>query len=411
MKLMNRILMIAVSAASLFALLLTVSPTAWGQQTAGSITGLVSDSSGAAIENATVTVRDVDRGTTWSTKTTGAGLYEFPTIAVGKVQVKVEANGFNSEVRSPFVLVLNQVARVDFHLKVGMVSETVTVSDLPPLLQTGSTEVGTLIDANAASALPLATRDINQLTLLAPGVLSSNIFAFQSPQTTFGTGRPYVNGAREQDNNFILDGMDINQADNDDVAYTPAPDAVQEFNLIVSNAPADYGNYAGGVIVESMKSGTNKFHGDLYEYVRNTDLDANTWQNKANAFITGYGPATTLPRPAVQWNEFGGTIGGPIIKDKLFFFADEETSLTTSPRRRKRTGWCRAQASIPRAQENPAHRSTTWDGSARAHPVHLSTAPANASAQVALVSYIRPLREPHRAPGLSFRMTRFLCRR
>ncbi len=189
---------------------------------------------------------------------------------MGKIQVKVEAQGFATEVRNPFTLVLNQVARVDFHLKVGMVNQTVTVNDAPPLLQTGSTEVGTLIDADAASTLPLASRDINQLTLLAPGVLSANIFAFQSPQTTFGTGRPYVNGAREQDNNFILDGMDINQPDNDDVAYTPAPDAVQEFNMIVSNAPADYGNYAGGVIVESMKSGTNKFHGNLYEYVRNT---------------------------------------------------------------------------------------------------------------------------------------------
>jgi len=331
-KLNHRMLPITVGAVCLFFLLFAVSPSAWGQQSSGSVTGLVTDSSGSAIQNATVTVRDLDRGTIWTTKTTDAGLYDFPTIPVGKIQLKVEATGFETEIRNAFTLALNQVARVDFHLKVGMVNQTVTVSDIPPLLQTGSTEVGTLIDANAASTLPLATRDINQLTLLAPGVLSSNIFAFQSPQTTFGTGRPYVNGAREQDNNFILDGMDINQADNDDVAYTPAPDAVQEFNMIVSNAPADYGNYVGGVIVESMKSGTNQFHGNLYEYLRNTDLNANTWQDKANAFITGYGPATTLPRPGVQWNEFGGTVGGPVIKNKLFFFADEETSLYNQPK-------------------------------------------------------------------------------
>ncbi len=332
MKQNHRMLLIAVSAVCLLALLWGLTPIARAQQTTGSITGLVTDSSGAVIANATVTVTDMDRGTTWTTKTTDAGLYEFPTIPVGRVQVKVEASGFGGEVRNPFTLVLNQAAHVDFQLKVGGVNQTVEVTGAPPLLQTGTTEVGTLIDSNAASNLPLATRDINQLTLLAPGVLTSNIFAFESPQTTFGTGRPYVNGAREQDDNFILDGMDANQPDNDEVAYTPAPDAVQEFNMIVSNAPADYGNYIGGVIVESMKSGTNQFHGDLYEYDRNTALEANTWQDKANAFITGYGAASTLPRPVLQWNEFGGTIGGPIIKNKLFFFADEENSIYNQPR-------------------------------------------------------------------------------
>ena len=332
MKLTHRISLIAAGTAFLFVSLIGLGATARAQQAGGSVTGLVIDASGAAVENATVTIEDLDRGTTWTTKTTAAGLYEFPTIPVGRLRVKAEAQGFETEIRNPFTLVLNQVARVDFHLKVGMVNQTVTVSDAPPLLQTGSTEVGTLIDSSAANTLPLATRDINQLTLLAPGVLSSNIFAFQSPQTTFGTGRPYVNGAREQDNNFILDGMDINQPDNDDVAYTPAPDAVQEFNMIVSNAAADYGNYAGGVIVESMKSGTNQFHGDVYEYVRNTDLEANTWQNKAVAFVTGFGAQTTQPRPVLQWNEFGGAVGGPIFKDKLFFFADEENSIYNQPR-------------------------------------------------------------------------------
>jgi hypothetical protein len=328
----NRTLLIKAGISCLLALVAATLPTLRAQQAAGSVTGLVADTAGNAVPNATVTVRDVDRNTTWVTTTTGVGLYEFPSIPVGSIQIKVDAPGFATEVRNTFTLVLNQVARVDFQLKVGAVSQTVMVSDAPPLLQTGSTEVGTIIDASAASTLPLATRDINQLTLLAPGVLTSNIFAFQSPQTTFGTGRPYVNGAREQDDNFILDGMDINQPDNDDVAYAPAPDAVQEFNMIVSNAPADFGNYAGGVIVESMKSGTNAFHGNLYEYLRNTSLEANSWQDKANAFITGYGTQTTLPRPVLHWNEFGGTIGGPIIKNKLFFFADEETSLYDQPR-------------------------------------------------------------------------------
>jgi Carboxypeptidase regulatory-like domain len=322
----------AMGVACLLALLPGAMPMARAQQAAGSITGLVTDASGAAVANATVTVRDLERGTTYVTKTTGAGLYNFPTIPVGTVEVKVEAPGYAAQVRNAFALTLNQVAQVNFQLKVGEVSQTVTVTDAPPLLQTSSTDMGTLIDSSATSSLPLATRDTNELTLLAPGVISPNIFAFQSSQNTFGTGRPYVNGAREQDNNFTLDGMDVNQPDNNDVAYVPSPDAVAETNIITQNAPADFGNYIGGVIVETLKSGTNEFHGNLYEYLRNTDLDANTWQDKANAFVTGFGTQTTLPRPALQWNNFGGTIGGPIKKNKLFFFADMSTSINNTPR-------------------------------------------------------------------------------
>lgn len=323
---------IAIGALCLLAFLPWASPTAHAQQASGSITGLVTDASGAAVPNATVTVREVEQNATYVTKSTSAGLYTFPAIPVGRVEVKVEAQGFDTQVRNPFSLTLNQVARVDFQLRVGQVSQTVTVSGAPPLLQTGSTEMGALIDTQAASSLPLTTRDTNQLTLLAPGVISPNIFAFQSSQNTFGTGRPYVNGAREQDNNSSLDGMDINQPDNNDVAYVPAPDALSEFNIITSNAPADYGNYIGGVLVETLKSGTNSFHGNLYEYLRNTDLNANSWQDKANAFITGFGPQTTLPRPVLQWNDFGGMIGGPIIRNKLFFFADEQTAIYNTPR-------------------------------------------------------------------------------
>jgi hypothetical protein len=330
-KLKNQILRIAVGAACW--LLLMVSPAARAQQASGAITGTVSDPSGSAVAGATVTVRDVDRGTIWKSVSNSAGNYDFPQISVGNVQVSAEAAGFSKEVRSAFVLVLNQEAKVDFRLQIGKVSETVSVSEEAPLLQTGTTEVGTVIDANAVSSLPMASRDIYQLTLLAPGVTSPNIFAFESSQNTFGTGRPYVNGAREQDNNSSLDGMDVNQPDNNDVAYVPSPEAVEEFNIITSNAPADFGNYIGGVMVESIKSGTNKFHGSLFEYIRNTDLDANTWQDKANAYVVIPGQtSSTLPRPALQWNNFGGTVGGPILRNKLFFFADEQTEINNTPR-------------------------------------------------------------------------------
>jgi hypothetical protein len=330
---MNRMMRIAAGVACNLLLLSGATPTLWAQQAAGSITGTVVDPSGSSVGNATVTVRDVDRGTTWTTRTSEAGLYNFPQIPVGNVVVKVEAAGFSTEVHSAFNLILNQVAQVDFKMALGKVSETVSISTAPPLLQTDSTEIETAIPGSAVNALPMASRDINQLTLLAPGVISPNIFAFESSQNTFGTGRPYVNGAREQDNNFSLDGMDVNQPDNNDVAYMPSPDAIQEFNIITSNAPADFGNYIGGVIVESLRSGTNTFHGDVFEYIRNTDLDANTWQDKANASLQIPDTiSTTLPRPVLQWNEFGGTVGGPIVRDKLFFFADEQTEINNTPR-------------------------------------------------------------------------------
>jgi hypothetical protein len=315
------------------ALLLAAPANLWAQQSAGSVTGTVTDPSGSAVPNASVTAKDVHQNTTWATKTNDSGVYDFPQIPVGTISIRVEAQGFQTQERSAFDLAVNQVARVDFALAVGRVSTTVQVSGAPPLLQTSSTEVGTVLNSDDVTALPLATRNVNQLALLTPGVISPNIFAFESSQTTFGTGRPYVNGAREQDNNASLDGMDVNQPDNNDVAYVPSPDAVSNFNVITSNAPADYGNYLGGVIVQTLKSGTNQFHGNLFEFVRNTSLDANTWQDKANAFLSIPSvTSTTLPRPVLQWNEFGGTIGGPIIRDKLFFFADQQTELNNTPR-------------------------------------------------------------------------------
>jgi hypothetical protein len=187
---------------------IAIVPPAWGQQASGTITGSVTDPSGSAVTTATVTARDVDRGTIMTTQTNNSGAYTFPQVTVGNIEVTVEASGFSKAVHPVFTLILNQIARLDFQLTVGNVSQTVEVTAAPPLLQTDSTEIGTLVDSNTTVALPLSTRNVNQLVLLTPGVVSPNIFAFQAPQATFGTGRPYVNGAREQDNNFSLDGMD-----------------------------------------------------------------------------------------------------------------------------------------------------------------------------------------------------------
>ena len=379
------------------AMLVGAAHPAPAQQSGGSVTGLVMDQSGSAIPGATVIVRDVDRGTVWKTRTGNAGLYEFPTIAVGNVVVTAEAPGFDKEQRNAFALTVNQVARIDFTMKIGEVSATIQVNDVPPLLQTSSTEVSTLLDANAVGNIPLAARNINQLELLAPGVISTNIFAFQSSQNTFGTGRGFVNGAREQDNNALLDGMDVNQPDNNDVAYVPSPDAINNFQIITSNAPADYGNYIGGVFVESIKSGTNDFHGSLYEYFRNTILDANTWQDKANAFLqiplTAGGPpvatGVTLPRPALQWNNFGGTISGHIIKDKLLFFADESTEINNTPKTaQQNTVLPAAYLKGDLSTLCTAQPGATFVGGVCSNPAYQLYQPSNGTPQAARTPYL-----------------------
>src|SRR5205807_4733658 len=131
----------------------------------------------------------------------------------------------------------------------------------------------------------------------------------------FSSGRPLINGNREQANNFLLDGMDNNQVSDNLLGYTPSPDAIQEFNLITSNAPAEFGNFQGGIVNATIKSGTNSFHGDAWEFFRNDVLNANSWSNRIHQ-------PDPLPKEKVRWNMFGATFGGPILKNKLFFFAD-----------------------------------------------------------------------------------------
>jgi hypothetical protein len=287
-----------------------------GQQITASITGTVEDSAGAALNDATVTARDTERGTSSSTKTTQGGVFNFNSLPIGTYEVKAEAPGFNTQVLPPITVVLNQRARLEFKMNVGAVTNTVQVTSEAPQLQADTTQVSTLIDANTIVGIPLATRNYVELTLLAPGSVTPDNSSFNNGDNTANGGRPSIDGHREQSDNFILDGMDNNQTSENNLGFTPSPDAIQEFNLITSNAPAEFGNFAGGIINASIKSGTNSFHGDVFEFFRNDVLNANQWENKFG------GPGNFLPRAALRWNMFGGTVGGPVWKDKLFFFAD-----------------------------------------------------------------------------------------
>jgi hypothetical protein len=303
----------------------TMTP-AMGQEVTAGIVGTVTDPSGAPINRAEVAVRDTDRGTVWTALTTDSGAYSITLLPVGTYEVKVTAPGFQTSVHPPFVLVLNQTARVDVQMKVGKISETVEVTGAAPILQTQTTEVSTLIDAATNVSLPLASRNYLQLTLLAPGVTNVDPDGMRTPQNMLNSGRPYINGNREQANEYLVDGILNSEDKNNETGYSPGIDAIQEFNLITQNAPADFGNYQGGVVSVSTKSGTNSLHGDLFEFFRNDALNANEasagWTQGINNGVLGFNAQGVLNKPELRYNQFGGTIGGPIIRDKLFFFAD-----------------------------------------------------------------------------------------
>ena len=310
----------------LLAIFVGVLTPAWGQEVTAAVVGTITDSSGAPITGAKVTATDTDRGTIWSATTNDTGAYSLLRLPVGNYTVKVVASGFQSSQQSGLLLVLNQTARVDMQLKVGQVSETVEVSGAAPVLQTQSVDVSTLIDAATNVSLPLASRNYLQLTLLAPGATNVDPDSMRQPRTMPSSGRPYINGNREQANEYLVDGILNSEDKNNEVGYTPSVDAIQEFNLITQNASAEFGNYQGGVVSTSIKSGTNKFHGDLFEFFRNDALDANLasagWTTGIQNGKHGFNSQGVALKPELRYNQFGGTIGGPIIKNKLFFFAD-----------------------------------------------------------------------------------------
>src|SRR5438477_998634 len=287
------------------------------QDVTATVTGTVVDTSGAAVAGAAVTAKSVERGVVYSATTNDAGIYRIPQLPVGSYELRVEKTGFASVSYPAFVLVLNQVATIDVQMKVGQVSETVEVSGAAPILKTESTQVDTIIDSKTNDALPLATRNYVELTLLSPGAVHPDPSSFNNGDNVQSGARPFINGNREQANNFILDGMDNNQVSDNLLGYTPSPDAIEEFNLITNNAPPEFGNFMGGIVSATLKSGTNSFHGNVWEFLRNDKFNANKWENKINS-----APNSTIPRDPLRWNMYGATFGGPIKKNKLFFFVD-----------------------------------------------------------------------------------------
>jgi len=281
------------------------------QEVTAGITGTVTDQSGGAIATATVKVKSVERGTEWTTQTNNEGIYVFPSLPVGGFTVNVEAKGFKT-FQTKLTLEVNQRARVDAQMLVGSISDSVTVSTETVALQADTTQVGAVITSRTISNMPLISRNPIALTLLGAGVTTPDPNSMNNGVRTSGGGRPYVNGNREESNNFLLDGVDNNQVSDNLTSYQPNPDAIEEFKVITNNASAEFGNFQGGIINVVIKSGTNQLHGTLFEQFRNDKLNANNWGRNWQG----------LKRAPVRWNQFGGTVGGPVFKDKLFFFAD-----------------------------------------------------------------------------------------
>src|SRR5262249_41522430 len=264
--------------------------------------------SGAALARARVTATNADTGFTRTTTADNAGNYQLANMPLGRYQIKVEATGFGSVVRGPVELIVDQKLRSDFQIKVGSVSETVEVHGTETLLVTDQHDVNQIVQEREIKGLPLNGRDFFSLLLLSNGVQdTSNDQTGATTNVTFS-----INGMRPESNSVTLDGIEMSSIRESDVDLRPNIDAVSEFKVLTSVFSSEYGHTAGGVISIQSKSGTNEFHGGLFEFLRNDALNA------ANFFRN---PVTPNKAPLKQ-NQFGGTFGGPIRKNQTFFFLD-----------------------------------------------------------------------------------------
>ena len=282
----------------------------YGQSTGGRIRGTVTDPSGSAVVGASVTLINTATNVSRDTTSGPNGEYQFLEVPVGTYEIDVTQTGFKKAVRKDVVVDLNQVVSVDIGLQVGGSTETVEVTGQPPVIDTSSTQLGAIVNERSSTELPLNQRDVYQLLQLQPGVQSQlgNDLFFGSDRAGVVT----VNGGRGRSNNYTVNGGDGNDLFVNLPAVEPSPDSVEEFRVISNSFDAEYGRNSGSVVNVVTKSGTNNFHGNVYEFFRNTVLNA-----KAFTF-------TPAPKPDFHQNQFGGTFGGPIKKDKTFFFVAYE---------------------------------------------------------------------------------------
>src|SRR5947208_4777267 len=305
-------------------IVLALAPTSgWSQNVYGTIAGTVTDTSGAAVANATVTLTNLDNGQKRSIETDSSGNYTFVNILPGRYKLEGEKTGFKKFVREPILVQIESGLRVDISLPVGAQTETVEVTGEAPLLQPETNSLGQVVEQRTVTELPLNGRNPLALVGLVPGVVpqgtpSAGNSSAGNPvgANPFALGDFQVGGGMAGQSQILIDGVPTNGAYLNVVTVIPTQDAIEEFKVQTNNLGPEYGRFAGGVINLSTKSGTNTFHGSAYEFLRNKVLNANDY------FANNATPK--IPRSAFTQNQFGANIGGPIVRDKLFFFFSYE---------------------------------------------------------------------------------------
>jgi hypothetical protein len=292
-------------------------PAAVGQTGLATVTGIVSDESGGAVPGLTVTVTNQATSIVYTGVTNQAGNYIVTGVPIGVYVIAAELQGFKGA-QSTVTLSAAQTARVDFKLQVGSVEERVEVVATGAVLQTENAVVGNIVERDQLEKLPVQGRAVSTVTLYTAGATQPNPGSFNSLR---GGGRPFVNGQLQQSNNFTLDGVDTNEAINNGIAYQPSPDAVEQVSVETLNYSAELGNVAGAVVNMVIKSGTNQFRGNAFEYWRDNRLAATPWNTNRLG-----GRKSEFSR-----NIFGGTLGGPIVRSKVFFFSDYQGGRDETP--------------------------------------------------------------------------------
>ena len=302
----------------LFAILLALAlpPAAGAQVTSASIVGTITDSSGGALPGVTVTARNVDTGFNRTVPTDEVGAYRLDFLPIGKYSIEVVLSGFKTVTRSGIVLNVNDTVKIDAALEVGGVSETITVEGEAPVVNTATADISKTVEAKQIESLPIVDRNVYSLLDITPGVQSNNNGVASASAGTsnltlgFPEQRTLINGGADGGTgsvNYYLDGGINMTALRNTGNILPNPDAIQEFKVQTNSYNVEYGRFASGIINVITRSGTNRFRGSAFEFTRDGDLNAKDW-------------GSTQARPPLKRNQYGGTLGGPIAKDRTFFF-------------------------------------------------------------------------------------------
>lgn len=297
------------------------------QTITGSVNGTVTDPSGAVVPNAKVTATNTETGVATDTTTNNDGIYNIRFLQIGQYKVTITATGFATSTYGPFALETGQNAKIDGKLSLENQQQKVSVeAEVAPLLNTENPTLATTLDTRAIENIPLVGRNLTAVTMFLPGSVSTQPNSFVSNAAVSGPlsgnnpagassgASVSVNGNRQQTNQYLLDGMNINQTLDDTPGYVPNVDAIGQVQVISANANAEYGNVNGGDVLYQTKSGTNNWHGSAFYFLNNYNLDANSWSNNH--------ATPKIAKNSYTRNLFGGTFGGPLLKDKLFFFVD-----------------------------------------------------------------------------------------